>query len=68
MKNIYEVFDEFDEAKNKKERMWVIEKNLTKTLVQVLELAFHPYHQWWRLNTPPFYFPYKSWLGQIRVL
>ena len=46
MKNIYEVFDEFEEAKNKKERMVVIEKNLTKTLVQVLELAFHPNHQW----------------------
>lgn len=46
MKNIYEVFDEFEEAKGKKERMLVIEKNLSKTLVQVLELAFHPNHQW----------------------
>ena len=46
MKNIYEVFDEFDEAKSKKDKMAVIECNLTKTLVQVLELAFHPNHQW----------------------
>jgi hypothetical protein len=46
MKNIYEIFDEFEEAKNKKERMAVIEKNLSKALVQVLELAFHPDKQW----------------------
>lgn len=42
MKNIYEIFDEFEEATSKKEKMAVIEKNLSKTLVQVLELAFHP--------------------------
>jgi len=46
MKNIYEIFDEFEEAKNKKQRMAVIEKNLSKALVQVLELAFHPDKQW----------------------
>ena len=46
MKNIYEVFDEFEEAKNKKERMEVIGNNLSKTLVQVLELAFHRNQQW----------------------
>jgi hypothetical protein len=42
MKNIHEVFDEFEEAKNKKERMAVIERNLSPTLLKVLELAFHP--------------------------
>ena len=55
MKNIYEVFDEFEEAKNKKERMSVIEKNLSKTLVQVLELAFHPSHQWLITEIPEGY-------------
>ena len=55
MKNIYEVFDEFEEAKNKKERMAVIEKNLSKTLVQVLELAFHPNHQWLITEMPDDY-------------
>ena len=55
MKNIYEVFDEFEEAKNKKERMLVIEKNLSKTLVQVLELAFHPSHQWLITEIPEGY-------------
>lgn len=46
MKNIYEVFDEFELAKNKKERMAVIEKNLSKTLVEVLQYTFHPAYQW----------------------
>ena len=55
MKNIYEVFDEFEEAKNKKERMLVIEKNLSKTLVQVLELTFHPNHQWLITEIPEGY-------------
>ncbi len=46
MKNIYEVFDEFEAATTKKERMAVIEKNLSKTLVEVLEFTFHPGHKW----------------------
>lgn len=46
MKNIFEVFDEFELATNRAERMHVIEKNLSKTLVQVLELAFHPQIEW----------------------
>jgi hypothetical protein len=46
MKPLYEVFDEFDEAKNKKERMNVIQKNLSNTLVKVLEMAYHPNIQW----------------------
>ena len=46
MKNVYEIFDEFEEAASKKEKLQVIEKNLSKTLVQVLELAFHPDYQW----------------------
>jgi hypothetical protein len=46
MKNIYEIFDEFEEAKTKKERMDVIQRNLSKTLVDVLELTFHPQINW----------------------
>jgi hypothetical protein len=46
MKNIYEVFDEFESVDNKKDRMAVIEKNLSKTLVQVLELTYHPGYEW----------------------
>ena len=36
MKNIFEVFDEFEEANTKKDRMKVIEKKLSPTLVKVL--------------------------------
>ena len=46
MKNIYEVFDEFEEAASKKDKMAVIEKNLSKTLVDVLQYTFHPDYQW----------------------
>jgi hypothetical protein len=46
MKNMYEIFDEFEEAKTKKERLDVIGKNLSKTLVDVLELTYHPNYQW----------------------
>ena len=46
MKNIYEIFDEFEEAKNKKERMDVIGRNLSPTLVKIFELAYHPQYQW----------------------
>ena len=46
MKNIYEIFDDFELAKNKKERMDVISKNLSSTLVKILELTFHPEIEW----------------------
>jgi hypothetical protein len=46
MKNIYEVFDEFELATTKKERMDVIGRNLSKTLVDVLMLTYHPDYQW----------------------
>jgi len=45
-KNIYEVFDEFEKAKNHQERMKVIGNNLTRTLVEVLKMTFHPEFQW----------------------
>lgn len=46
MKNIYEIFDEFEEAPNKQEKMKVLEKNLSPTLVEVLKLTFHPDIKW----------------------
>jgi hypothetical protein len=55
MKNIYEVFDEFEVASSKKEKMDVIEKNLSQTLVQVLELAYHPQYEWLITEMPDNY-------------
>lgn len=46
MKALYEVFDDFEMAKNKKERMDIISKNLSQTLVDVLKLTYHPDFQW----------------------
>ena len=46
MKPLYEVFDSFENCTNKKERMDVIGQNLSKTLVDVLQLAYHPDFQW----------------------
>jgi hypothetical protein len=46
MKPLYEVFDDFEQAKSKKDRMDVIQKNLSNTLVKVLEMAYHPNIQW----------------------
>jgi len=55
MKNIYEVFDEFEAADSKKEKMAVIEKNLSQTLVQVLELTYHPGFEWLITEMPDNY-------------
>lgn len=46
MKNLYEVFDDFEKAKTKKDRMGVIGGNLSKTLHDVLMLTYHPDFQW----------------------
>ena len=46
MKNIYEVWDEFEAAKGKKERMAVIGHNLSQTLHDVLLLTYHPTCKW----------------------
>lgn len=54
-KPIYEVFDEFEQAKNKKERMDVIGRNLSKTLVEVLRLTYHPDFQWKIKELPEHY-------------
>ena len=46
MKNMYEIFDDFENAESKSERMKIIGDNLSKTLVDVLKLTFHPNYQW----------------------
>ena len=45
-KNIYEVLDEFAAAGSKKEKLDVLAKNWTPTLMQVLQLAYHPDIKW----------------------
>jgi len=57
MKNIYEVFDEFELATNKKERMKVIENNLSQALCDVLMLTFHPDYQFIITEVPDEYTP-----------
>jgi hypothetical protein len=46
MKPIYEIFDQIESAKGKKERMEILAKNLSQTLVEVLKLTFHPGFEW----------------------
>jgi len=55
MKNIYEVFDEFELAKNKKARMEVIGNNLSKALTEVLQLTFDPQYEWYVKEVPEGY-------------
>lgn len=57
MKNMYEIFDEIDMALTKKEKMKVIENNLSQTLVNVLLLTFHPDYKW----------KYKEFPEQYRI-
>ena len=45
-KNIYEIFDEFELAKTKKEKIDVLAKNWSPTLKLVLQLAYRPEVQW----------------------
>lgn len=52
MKNLYEVFDEFEEAKTKEEKLKVIEKNLSKHLVDTLLFTYHPAFEW-KYNSIP---------------
>jgi hypothetical protein len=45
-KNIYEIFDEFEAAKTKQDKINVLAKNWTPTLKLVLQLAYRPEVQW----------------------
>lgn len=55
MKNIYEVWDEFELAGSKQDKLLVIQKNLNSTLVNVLKLTFHPDFQWLVTDFPTEY-------------
>jgi hypothetical protein len=55
MKNMYEVFDEFENARSKKDKMDVIGRNLSPTLIEVLRLTFHPNFQWYVEDMPENY-------------
>jgi hypothetical protein len=55
MKNLFEVFDEFELATTKKQKLDVIEKNLSKALVQTLQLTYHPDYQWLITELPDNY-------------
>ena len=55
MKNLYEVFDEFELATNKTERREVLSKNMSNALVEVLQLTFHPAFQWYFDDMPESY-------------
>jgi hypothetical protein len=68
MKNIFEVLDEIEEASSKKEKMAAIERNLSKTLVQVFELAYHPQYEWLITEMPENYvIPTNTLPGISRV-
>ncbi len=54
-KNLYEVFDEFAEANSKEEKLKVLHKNWTPTLVSVLQLAYHPDVKWLVKDKPKSY-------------
>lgn len=57
MKNIYEIFDDIEIADSDKERMQIIEKNLSKALHDVLLLTFHPDYQFLVTEMPENYTP-----------
>ena len=57
MKNMYEIFDDFENAENKKDRMKVFGDNLSQTFCQVLELTFHPKYEWLIDEIPDNYAP-----------
>jgi len=46
MRNMYEIFDEVDAAKSKADKKTIIGRNLSPTLVKVLEYTYHPKYQW----------------------
>ena len=45
-KNIYEIFDEFENASSKEERIGVLQRNWTPTLQNVLSMGFDPNIKW----------------------
>lgn len=54
-RNIYEIFDDFGNAKTKEDKINVLAKNWTPTLKLVLQLAYRPEVQWIYKAYPPAY-------------
>ena len=46
MKQLYEIFDEFELASNNRERFAILVKYNSQTLMEVLKMTFHPDFQW----------------------
>jgi hypothetical protein len=57
MKNIYEVFDEFEAAKGKKDKAQVLANNMNAVLAGVLQLAFNQNIDWYIKELPENYSP-----------
>jgi hypothetical protein len=57
MKNVYEIFDEFDRADGKKEKIQVLQNNMNNVLAGVLQLAFNPNIDWYIKELPDNYSP-----------
>jgi hypothetical protein len=55
MKNIYEIFDEFELAKTKQQRIAVLEQNMSQALCDVILMAFHPKYEWLVTELPKKY-------------
>jgi hypothetical protein len=55
MKNIHEIFDEFELANSDNKRIEVLRTNHSETLLEVLKLAFHPDYQWLVTEMPDTY-------------
>ena len=45
-KNLYEIFDEFEEAVTKQNKIDVLRKYWSPTLVNVLRMTYHPDYKW----------------------
>ena len=52
MKNMYEIFEEFEAAETNIGKISVLEKNLSDILIKVLLYTFHPEHKW-KINEMP---------------
>jgi DNA-directed RNA polymerase specialized sigma subunit len=57
MKNVYEIFDEFELASSKKDKVQVLQNNMTNILASVLQLAFNPNIDWHIKQVPENYQP-----------
>jgi len=57
MKNVYEILDEFEQADGKKEKIQVLQNNMSNILAGVLQLTFNPNIDWYIKEVPESYSP-----------